>query len=124
MKLIRILILNLVAVLCFTTAGCKSMAVENAATVVMDSGGYIYVGGKFTGLKKMVKQLKHEGYSRDYTIIVQIPQNTSQRALSAIGRELASNGYPHFLFRHERKAKVLLGPDPMRDGIQETVPHR
>jgi len=124
MKIIKILILNLAAVICFTIAGCKSVTVEDAATVVMDSGGHIYVGGKYTGLKKMVKQLKREGYGKDYKIIIQIPQNTSQNALRAIGRELVSNGYPRFFFRHERKAKVLLGPDPMRDGIQETVPYR
>jgi hypothetical protein len=113
MKFIRKITVVLVVIGFVFSSGCRTVSVDTGPTVVMNNQGRIFVKGKYTGLKKMVKQLKEEGFPKKSTITVQIPENTSQNALKAISRELASNGYTHFLFMHARKPSVQLGPDPL-----------
>ena len=93
--------------------------VKQAPTVKLTQRGRIYVGDKYTGLKKMVKQIKANGVKKDQRIVVQIPRNTSQNALKAIGRELASNGYVHVLFKQELLSSTDVGPDPLIKHLYE-----
>jgi hypothetical protein len=85
----------------------------------MHKQGRIFVGDKYTGLKKMIKQMKADGIEKGDYITIQIPNNTSKNALTAIGRELASNGYSHILFKHELKPMAEVGPDPLIKHLYE-----
>lgn len=69
--------------------------------------GRIYVGDKYTGLKKMVKQLKTEGANTNDRIAISIPANTSQKALTAIGRELATNGFGYIHFEQKNESATV-----------------
>jgi actin-like ATPase involved in cell morphogenesis len=121
-------------------AGCVTVSVtDDKPAVTLTNKGRIYVGDKYAGLKNMVRELKSAGYEKAYAkakkreveacknrknsdskhcetkyrIVVQIPRNTSQNALKAISRELASAGYDHILFKQERTAIAQVGPDPL-----------
>jgi hypothetical protein len=102
-------------------SGCSTVRVvkEVEPTIHMTKQGRIYVGDEYTGLKKMVKTLKSKGIKKDDRITIEIPKNTSENALKAIGRELASNGYVHILFKHKIEPFVEVGPDPLIKHLYE-----
>jgi hypothetical protein len=83
------------------------------AQVRLSQDGRIYVGDTYTGLAKLSAQLKKNGFKTQEQITIEIPQNTSPNALSAIGQELASNGFRRFIFSKPRKTVVEKGVDPL-----------
>jgi biopolymer transport protein ExbD len=119
MKYINRLFIAVIFSLVITVTGCTTVKVEKGPTIRMTQQGRIYVGDKYTGLKKMIKQLKSDGIKTSDYITIQIPNNTSKNALTAIGRELASNGYSHILFKHEVKPVSKVGPDPLIKHLYE-----
>lgn len=90
----------------------KKSVTRKEVSIRLSSEGRIYVGDKYTGLKKMVKQLKADGAKKSDRIIIHIPKHTSPESIKAIGRKLASNDYVHILFKQEQKASVIMGSDP------------
>ena len=144
MKLIKKLLLCLTMSALFITQGCHTVTVRKGPVIVMDEKGRIYVRGKHTGLKDMVKRLKAEGYEpesdlkatkrgrtnhrsqpshnglgrKTYGLTIQVPQNVSKNALRAISSELASHGYTHIAFVQKLKPTVELGADPILKGVQ------
>jgi len=119
MKYINTLFTVALFSLIITVTGCTTVKVEAGPTIRMTKEGRIYVGDEYTGLKKMIKQLKSDGIKKDNLVTIQIPKNTSQNALKAIGRELASNGYTHILFKHELKPMSVVGSDPLIKHLYE-----
>ncbi len=95
--------------------GCASAQVSNAGAphVRLTEDGRVYVGDHETGLRELAGRLKKNGVNPQIRITVGIPANTSPEALSAIGRELASNGYRRFIFSKPRKAVVEKSVDPL-----------
>ncbi len=91
----------------------KKSVTRKEVSVRLASDGRIYVGDRYTGLKKMTKQLKADGAKKTDRIIIYIPRHTSPKAMKSIGRELASNGYAHILFKQEQKPTVIIGHDPL-----------
>jgi len=85
------------------------VSVISVFSVRLSPQGQIYVGDRYTGLKKMVKQLKADGAKPDDRIVIIIPARTSPKALKAIGRELATNGYGYTHFEHEKKSAIVKG---------------
>ena len=83
------------------------------AQVRLSQDGRIYVGDTYTGLAKLSAQLKKNGFKTQEQITIEIPQNTSPNALSAIGQELASHGFRRFVFSKPRKTVVEKGVDPL-----------
>jgi len=90
----------------------KKSVTRKEVSVRLSSEGRIYVGDRYTGLKKMVKQLKADGAKKSDRIIIYIPTHTSPESMKAIGRKLASNNYVHILFKQEQKPSVIIGSDP------------
>jgi biopolymer transport protein ExbD len=121
MKSLRIISLFVVIAVFVSVTGCSSVRVvkEAGPTIHMTKKGRIYVGDEYTGLKKMVKTLKSKGIKKDDRITIEIPENTSKNALKAIGRELASNGYVHILFKHKVEPFAEVGPDPLIKHLYE-----
>jgi len=121
MKKFKIISLFVVIAVFVSAAGCSTVRVVKEAepTIHMTKQGRIYVGDEYTGLKKMVKTLKSTGIKKDDRITIEIPKNTSENALKAIGRELASNGYVHILFKQKLEPFVEVGPDPLIKHLYE-----
>lgn len=95
--------------------GCASTPASGTSEthVRLTDDGRIYVGNTYTGLSKLVSQLKRDGIEQQTRIMIEIPNNTAPSALSAIGRELASNGYRRFVFSKPRKAVAKKSVDPI-----------
>ncbi len=106
---------SLTLLLFATLIGCASprAATANDAQVRLTDDGRIYVGKTYTGLTKLTAQLKALGVKSETRIKVEIPHNTSSNAIIAIGRELASSGYPRFVFSKPRRASAEKGADPL-----------
>jgi len=102
------------------TCGCASAGGSGGADihVRLNQDGRIYVGETYTGLPGMAAQLRKDGVKAQTMIMVEIPQNTSPDAMSAIGRELASNGYRLFIFSKPRKAVAEKGVDPLLKNLR------
>ncbi len=96
-----------------SSAHKRTITHKKEVSVKLSNEGRIYVGNRYTGLKKMVKQLKANGAKKEDRIVINIPKNTSPNALKSIGRELASNGYGHILFKQEHKPSAEIGLDPL-----------
>ncbi len=114
-----------------TTLGCHVLVLVflslmlccGCATAQMLSGGEshvrvtetgkIYVGEKEVKLSALAAELKKEKIKPQTQVTVEIPHNTPANALSAIGKELASNGYRRFIFTKPRKAVADKGIDPL-----------
>ena len=111
------LIIFIVSIACILefTQGCTTGQVGGKeVSVRLSNEGRIYVGERYTGLKKMVKQLKADGTKKEDRIVIYIPPHTSQKAMTSIGRELASNGYPHILFKQEQRPSITIGHPPLK----------
>jgi biopolymer transport protein ExbD len=87
-------------------------------TVRLSQTGRIYVGEKYTGLRKLVSELKSSGISKKTRIVVEIPDNTSADALASISKELRKGGYRRFCFTKPRKATAERGVDPFLKHMQ------
>ncbi len=97
-----------------SSQGCTTSRMgSKEISVRLSNEGRIYVGDRYTGLKKLVKQLKANGARKEDRIVINIPNHTSPNALKGIGRELASNGYSHILFKQEHKPSVKKGRSPL-----------
>jgi len=96
----------------------KKSVTRKEVSVRLSSEGRIYVGDKYTGLKKLVKQLKADGAKKSDRIIIHIPKHTSPEAMKSIGRKLASNNYVHILFKQEKKTSVIIGSDPFVEDLR------
>ena len=90
------------------TAGRNS----GSATVTLSNDGRIHVGTKYTGLRKLVAQLKANGIKPATRIMIEVPQDTSSNAIAAITRELSNNGYRRLVFSKPRRATAEKGSDP------------
>lgn len=110
---IRIIFIFSVFVLLFSNDTIAQLLSGNDAQIRLTEEGKIYVGEAYTGLSKMITQLKKDGIRPKEQITVEIPENTSPNAISAIGRELASNGFRRFVFSKPRKTVVEKGMDPL-----------
>jgi hypothetical protein len=94
--------------------GCATLGGSSSEpTVRLSNDGRIYVGQTYTGLTKLVSRLKADGIKSSERIIIEIPQNTSNNAISAISRELSSKGYRRFVFNKPLAATAQKGLDPL-----------
>ena len=94
--------------------GCATIGGGSAEpTVRLSNDGRIYVGKTYTGLTRLVSHLKANKVKPGERISIEIPHNTSQNAISAIGRELSSKGYRRFAFNKPLKASSQKGLDPL-----------
>jgi len=75
--------------------------------------GKLYMGENEVKLSALAAELKKDKIKPETQVTVEIPHNTPANALSAIGKELASNGYRRFIFTKPRKAVVDKGIDPL-----------
>jgi hypothetical protein len=107
------------AILTIAAAACLLVPIQGLALgssqksiVRLSDSGRIYVGETYTGLKKLVAMLKSKGYKPEHAITVEIPKNTSQKALKAIRHELMRKGYGKVRFRKPQVIKAERGPDP------------
>jgi len=97
-----------------SSQGCATLGASNKEpTVRLSDEGRIYVGETYTGLTKLVSQLKADGIKPGSRITIEIPQNTSQNAITAISRELLSKGYRRSVFSKPLKATAEKGVDPL-----------
>lgn len=119
MKRYFIRCLTVLTVLLFAD-GCASAggAGGGEAHVRLSDEGRIYVGKTYVGLSGLAAQLKNDGVKLQTRIMVEIPQNTSPDAMSAIGRALASNGYRRFMFSKPQKTVAEKGLDPLLKNLQ------
>lgn len=101
--------------LAFSVMGCASAQVLHSTEphVRVSNEGLIYVGEKEIELSKLAERLKKDDIPPQTQITVEIPSNTPPATLSAIGRELASNGYRRFIFNKPRKVVAEKGQDPL-----------
>jgi biopolymer transport protein ExbD len=114
MKTRLYILLFVIAAAILPTLGCATAGRNpGSATVTLSHDGRIYVGTKYTGLRKLAAQLKADGIKPTTRIMVEIPQDTSPNAMSAIGRELSSNGYRRFAFSKPRRALSVKGSNPL-----------
>ncbi len=82
-------------------------------TVKLSNEGRIYVGKKYTGLTKLVTELKSRGIKPNTRIVIEIPHNTSPDAIEAIAKELLRHGYRRYVFNKPVKAVAEKGLDPL-----------
>ena len=114
MKTNRIILL--LAVACMALPCQNSMALwgkTTTPTVRLSNEGRIYVGKKYTGLTKLVTELKSRGIKPNTRIVIEIPHNTSPDAIAAISRELIRHGYRRYVFNKPVKAVAEKGLDPL-----------
>ena len=109
-------IIYLLAVACMVLPCQESQALwgkKTPPTVTLSDDGRIYVGKKYTGLTKLVAELKTKGIKPDTRIIIEIPENTSPNAITSISRELIKHGYRRYVFNKPVKAVAERGLDPL-----------
>jgi len=82
-----------------------AVAVEGAEKVHarLAEDGKISVGTTKTDFKGLPKKLAALGVPVNTTILIAVPEETPQKTLKAIGRELASAGFKHFMFVKPRR---------------------
>ena len=107
------------AILTIAAVACLLLPMQSLAlgstqkpVVRLSTSGRIYVGDTYTGLKKLVAMLKSKGYKPENAITVEIPNNTSQKALQTIRHELMRKGYGKVRFRKSQVIKAERGADP------------
>ncbi len=116
----RQLMLTALLLLVIPLTGCASpLSDSSQATVRLSKEGRIFVGDTYTGLRKMVKQLKADGVSKRTKITIEIPDNTSPKAMKSIAKTLSKGGYKRILFIKPRKVSAETGLDPILRRIQE-----
>jgi biopolymer transport protein ExbD len=114
MKTRLYILLFVIAAAILPTLGCATAGRNTgSATVTLSNDGRIHVGTTYTGLRKLVAQLKANGITPATRITVEIPQNTSPNAIAAITRELSNNGYRRLIFSKPRRAISVKGSDPL-----------
>jgi biopolymer transport protein ExbD len=109
-------IIFLLAVACMLVPCQSSMALwgkTTTPTVKLSNEGRIYVGKKYTGLTKLVTELKSRGIKPNTRIVIEIPHNTSPDAIEAIAKELLRHGYRRYVFNKPVKAVAEKGLDPL-----------
>ena len=114
MKTNRIILL--LAVACMALPCQNSITLwgkTTTPTVRLSNEGRIYVGKKYTGLTKLVTELKSRGIKPNTRIVIEIPHNTSPDAIAAISRELIRHGYRRYVFNKPVKAVAEKGLDPL-----------
>jgi len=102
-------------VLTVSFSGCASAQVLQGASahVRLAENGQLHVGNTDTTLSKLAAQLKKDGIGPRTQITIEIPPNTPPQTLTAISRELASNGYRRIIFSKPRKTVAEVGEDPL-----------
>lgn len=82
---------------------------QRPETIRITPQGKIYIDKEEVSLRKMARQLRKSGIKKEDTIYVSIPTRTPQKALVAVSRELASNGYRRVIFTKPPKAIAQKG---------------
>ena len=109
-------IILLLAIACAALPCQNSMAFwgkKTTPTVRLSNEGRIYVGKKYTGLTKLIPELKAQKIKPDTRIMIEVPHNTSPNTLAAISRELLKHGYRRYVFNKPVKAVAEKGLDPL-----------
>jgi biopolymer transport protein ExbD len=75
-------------------------------TIRISTQGKIYIADEEVPLRKMAKQLKKEGIKPEQPVYVSIPDRTPKKALVAVSKELASNGYRRVIFTKPPKTSA------------------
>ncbi len=109
-----VLYLTIAAALAFVFTGSQAKAntaqessisiIQRPETVRISAQGKIYVGEREVNLRQLGRRLRRDGYAQTDTIYVSIPEETPQRVLVAVGRELASQGYRRVIFTRPPRA--------------------
>lgn len=86
---------------------------EQNAHVVITSSGYIKVDNRIIKLKQLKASLKKIKADPRETLIVAIPEQTPQKVLVTLSRELVKQGYSRFVFSKPVKATAEKGADPL-----------
>lgn len=117
--MLRVVLLVCIVGFLLPLQGCTSLdGSDREPTIRLSSSGRIYVEKKYTGLKRLVAQLKADGIKPSQRIVISVPRNTSPKAMQAISRKLLSNGYRRFIFQKPRKATAKKGADPLLKHMQ------
>jgi biopolymer transport protein ExbD len=80
------------------TAESNLSILQRRETVRITEQGKIFVGDRETPLQQLARRLRREGVAQSDTVYISIPEETPNRVLVDVSRELATRGYRRVIF--------------------------
>ena len=102
--------IGLIAFLILGTACVSSRVVENTRVpeITVDAHGAITFGDERVELKRLVKEVRAAGITREQEINILVPENFDRSLRGKIYAEMLRGGYTRTIFVSQRKASSFV----------------
>jgi len=102
--------IGLIAFLILGTACVSSCVVENTRVpeITVDAHGAITFGDERVELKRLVKEVRAAGITREQEINILVPENFDRSLRGKIYAEMLRGGYTRTIFVSQRKASSFV----------------